>query len=287
MTSVHDETEYESMKLDLDHSKMIIDDTPIQFWFDDDSEPWFAATTFARVLGYIEPKHAIRHHIDTFLKKSLKDVLPCEHLPYNMRKQIVIREAGLWQLALKSRMRRARIISDWISSRVMPKVRLKGMCSTHCVRKDVLDRREPRFKEIQIVQALRLEFPDIPMQFNRTVSQVCRFRPDILLTLDTGIMIAVEVDEFQHHRISPESEFNRMAEIARNAPGIISFVRINPDQYIDPEGIRVRGMFELVDGGLRRCDSEFERRMTCLCKTVAKLVNGDAMPFVTRLFFSP
>lgn len=97
-----------------------------------DGNPWFVGNDVATVLGYKIPKDAVRAHVpdkDKFLVQ-LSDIQEGGDSPLsdNIKgsKIIIINEAGLYRLFLRSNMPNAEKFTDWVTSEVIPSIRKTG-----------------------------------------------------------------------------------------------------------------------------------------------------------------
>jgi hypothetical protein len=101
-------------------------------------------------------------------------------------------------------------------------------------------------KERAVVDMVIGSFPDFTWNIDRRVTDGCsKRRPDLLLDLGTHIII-VEIDENQHVTYDCSCENKRMMELSQDvAHRPIVFIRFNPDEYIDQNGINVKSCFKV------------------------------------------
>ena len=86
---------------------------------------WFVAKGVATVLGYSNPRDAIARYV----KENHKaDVVI--HDGRQNRKMIIIDEAGLYSLVLRSKLPKAEAFQEWVVSEVLPSIRNTGAYST-------------------------------------------------------------------------------------------------------------------------------------------------------------
>ena len=85
-------------------------------------ETFFVGKDVAKALGYSKPHNAIAMHVDE--DDSLKQGL----IDSKGRKQLAtfINESGLYSLILSSKLDRAREFKHWVTSEVLPQIRLTG-----------------------------------------------------------------------------------------------------------------------------------------------------------------
>ncbi|MFK0290311.1 Bro-N domain-containing protein [Streptomyces sp. NPDC090442] len=84
-------------------------------------DPWFVATDVARALGYVNPRDAIRKHVD----EDDKGVAFCDTLGGRQR-TATVNESGLYALIFGSKKEEARRFKRWVTSEVLPTIRKTG-----------------------------------------------------------------------------------------------------------------------------------------------------------------
>lgn len=84
-------------------------------------ETFFVGKDVATALGYSKPENAIAKHVDA----DDKSTTPIRGTAYETR-AIVINESGLYALILSSKLDRAREFKHWVTSEVLPQIRLTG-----------------------------------------------------------------------------------------------------------------------------------------------------------------
>ncbi|MBQ1241446.1 MAG: hypothetical protein IIY21_29485 [Clostridiales bacterium] len=111
-----------------------------------DNQPWFVGKDVAVALGYGKGNNdskAITHALDDHVDEEDK-----KHLSYDELKgyqnghlktfshygSIVINESGLYSLILSSKLKSAKKFKRWVTSEVLPAIRLKGEYRTDPVR---------------------------------------------------------------------------------------------------------------------------------------------------------
>ena len=100
-----------------------------------EGEPWFVGNDVASILGYKEPKNAVKAHVPEKDKSvvQLSDIQVGNEtiLPDHMKgvKITIINESGLYRLILRSNMPNAEKFSDWVTSDVIPSIRKTGSYS--------------------------------------------------------------------------------------------------------------------------------------------------------------
>ena len=90
------------------------------------NEPWFVGKDVAEALGYSQPAKAIREHVkDTHKGVSEMDT------PGGRQQIIIIDEAGLYTLVLRSKLPAAEAFQEWVVAEVIPSIRKTGSYSVN------------------------------------------------------------------------------------------------------------------------------------------------------------
>ena len=90
------------------------------------NEPWFVGKDVAEALGYSQPAKAIREHVkDTHNGVSEMDT------PGGRQQIIIIDEAGLYSLVLRSKLPAAEAFQEWVVAEVIPSIRKTGSYSVN------------------------------------------------------------------------------------------------------------------------------------------------------------
>ena len=84
-------------------------------------EVFFVGKDVAKALGYIDSQKAIRVHVDDEDKGGA--VLST---PGGNQKAIIINESGLYSLILSSKLEQAKSFKRWVTSEVLPQIRMTG-----------------------------------------------------------------------------------------------------------------------------------------------------------------
>lgn len=93
-----------------------------------EGQPYFVGKDVAELLGYSNPQKAMRDHIDSEDKvmgernvtPSIVDKIGREQYP------TLINESGLYSLILKSKLPEAKEFKRWVTSEVLPQIRMTG-----------------------------------------------------------------------------------------------------------------------------------------------------------------
>lgn len=92
-----------------------------------DDEVWFVGKDVATVLGYSNPRDAIRTHVFDEDKTNGVEILDSMGRTQN---PILINESGLYALIFGSRLESAQRFKHWVTSEVLPSVRKHGAYMT-------------------------------------------------------------------------------------------------------------------------------------------------------------
>jgi prophage antirepressor-like protein len=86
-------------------------------------ETFFVGKDVATALGYSAPRNAIAAHVD----KEDKTTAPIQCTGSNYKSKIVlVNESGLYALVLSSKLPQARVFKRWVTSEVLPQIRMTG-----------------------------------------------------------------------------------------------------------------------------------------------------------------
>ena len=86
-----------------------------------DSVLWFVGKDVATALGYTNPRDALRAHIDEE-DRGVSQIAT----PSGNQKMTVINESGLYSLILSSKLDGAKRFKRWVTSEVLPAIRIRG-----------------------------------------------------------------------------------------------------------------------------------------------------------------
>ena len=89
---------------------------------------WFKAKTIAEILEYTNTKEAVRYHVDSEDKTTLRDLISRDSkiLPQKNDHMIYINESGLYSLIMRSKMEKAKKFQKWVTKEVLPSIRKSG-----------------------------------------------------------------------------------------------------------------------------------------------------------------
>ena len=139
--------------------------------------------------------------------------------------------------------------------------------------------RNYKTKEKDVVDRIIQEFPDFTWVHDKKVADGCsRRRPDLLLDLGSHIII-IEVDENKHDTYECSCENKRLMELwqdLNHRP--IVFIRFNPDDYTNQEGVLVKSCWKLNKLGVmtikKTKENEWIERMLKLKQQIQHWVDN-------------
>ena len=94
----------------------------IRTMVDKKGEPWFVGKDVAKMLGYKKSRNALMAHVDADDKKDALIQGPLG----GTQKMTVINESGLYSLILSSKLEQAKEFKRWVTSEVLPQIRMTG-----------------------------------------------------------------------------------------------------------------------------------------------------------------
>ena len=129
--------------------------------------------------------------------------------------------------------------------------------------------RNYKTKEKDVVDRILQTFTNFTWVADKKVQDGCsRRRPDLLLDMGSHIII-VEVDENKHTDYECSCEHKRLMELSQDLqhrPTV--FIRFNPDDYKNQEGVLVKSCWKLNKLGVvqitKTKQNEWEERIECL-----------------------
>jgi hypothetical protein len=126
--------------------------------------------------------------------------------------------------------------------------------------------RNYKTKEKDVVDQIRQSFPDFTWVSDKKVQDGCsRRRPDLLLDMGSHIII-VEIDENKHTDYDCSCEHKRLMELSQDLQHRpIIFIRFNPDDYTNQEGVIVKSCWKINRLGIMQIqktkEKEWEERI--------------------------
>ena len=156
--------------------------------------------------------------------------------------------------------------SSWCETIGMKKY--NGYCLPCCIQvhPEIEVSRNYKTKEKDVVDRITQEFPHFTWISDKKVQDGCsRRRPDLLLDMGSHIII-IEVDENKHTDYDCSCEHKRLMELSQDLQHRpIIFIRFNPDNYTNQEGILVKSCWKLNKLGVMQItktkQKEWEERI--------------------------
>lgn len=99
-----------------------------------DGEPWFVAKDVAVILGYDNPRDAVRNHVYDD-DKGVEKI----DTPGGKQKFTIVNESGIYSLIFGSRKTDAKEFKHWVTSEILPSVRKYGFYATDDVLEQFLN----------------------------------------------------------------------------------------------------------------------------------------------------
>jgi hypothetical protein len=151
--------------------------------------------------------------------------------------------------------------------------------------------RNHKTKERNVVDCIKLMFPDLDWKEDRKVSCGCsQRRPDLFLDLATRVIV-VEIDENQHTDYDSNCETKRMMEISQDVGDRdIVFIRFNPDNY-KKDNVKITSCWGTDGNGLtivkKSKIKEWKQRTDTLNTQIQYCIDNpsDKMIDVVHLFY--
>ena len=86
-------------------------------------ETFFVGKDVAKALGYSNTRKALLDHVD---KEDRVDGVTIRDAIGRNQKTVLINESGLYALVLSSKLPQARVFKRWVTSEVLPQIRMTG-----------------------------------------------------------------------------------------------------------------------------------------------------------------
>lgn len=151
------------------------------------NQPWFVGKDVADILGYSNPQKAIRDHI----KDKHKTVN--ETFTVNGTAPVLIDEAGVYSLVMRSKLPKAEEFQEWVTSEVLPTIRKTGGYLTPEKVEEVLSNPDTIIKLATEIKNLRTENA-IQKQQIAEFKPVKEYVDTILSSTDTVTVTQIAAD---------------------------------------------------------------------------------------------
>ena len=141
--------------------------------------------------------------------------------------------------------------------------------------------RNYKTKERDVVDRITQTFTNFTWVSDKKVQDGCsRRRPDLLLDMGSHIII-VEIDENKHAGYDCSCEHKRLMQLSQDLQHRpIVFIRFNPDDYVDQEGILIKSCWKLNKLGVMKImktkEKEWKERIDTLKQQIQYWVENSA-----------
>jgi hypothetical protein len=98
-----------------------------------DGQLWFKAKGVALILGYVDARRAVHHHVRPHQKKKLEELKEAESasMDWQTRTSMYITSGGLFRLVMRSTKPFAEDFQDWVTDEVLESIRRYGRYDPH------------------------------------------------------------------------------------------------------------------------------------------------------------
>ena len=140
-------------------------------------------------------------------------------------------------------------------------------------------------KEKDVVDRITQTFTDFTWVADKRVQDGCsRRRPDLLLDMGSHIII-VEIDENKHTNYDCSCEHKRLMELSQDLQHRpIVFVRFNPDDYTNQEGLLIKSCWKLNKLGIMQImktkEKEWEERIDILKQQIQYWIDNPTQKMI-------
>jgi hypothetical protein len=141
--------------------------------------------------------------------------------------------------------------------------------------------RNYKIKENHIISKIKDKFPDLTWTCDKRydfapISCSSLRRPDMYCHFGCYVLI-IEVDENQHTGYDTICENKRLCELYQDFGRKLVFIRFNPDEYINIDGLKVESCFDYDKNGIchiqRNKYEDFNRRLEILYRHINEYTN--------------
>jgi hypothetical protein len=169
-----------------------------------------------------------------------------------------------------------------------------GYCLPCCIQicPEIEVSKNYKTKENHVVERITQTFIEFTWVADKKVQDGCsRRRPDLLLDMGSHIII-VEIDENKHTDYDCSCEHKRLMELSQDLQHRpVVFIRFNPDDYTNQEGVLVKSCWKLNKLGVmtipRNKQKEWEERIECLKQQIQYWIDNptDKTIEIVELFY--
>jgi len=170
--------------------------------------------------------------------------------------------------------------SEWCET-IVKSSKYNGYCLSCCIQlcPDIQVSRNYKTKENDVVNHIKHHFPEFTWVCDKRIKDGCsKRRPDLLLDMGYTIII-VEVDENRHNDYDCSCEHKRLMELSQDLNfRPITFIRFNPDEYTNNEGVIIKSCWKTNNSGLMQIkktkQKEWETRISILKEQISYWINN-------------
>jgi hypothetical protein len=147
--------------------------------------------------------------------------------------------------------------------------------------KDKPNARNYKTKENDVVGRIKQIFDNFTLVADKKVQDGCsRRRPDLLLDMGSHIII-VEIDENKHSMYDCSCEHKRLMELSQDLHHRpVVFIRFNPDDYTNQDGVLVKSCWKLNKLGVMQItkgkQQEWEERIETLKQQIQYWIDNSS-----------
>jgi hypothetical protein len=145
--------------------------------------------------------------------------------------------------------------------------------------------RNYKTKEKDVVDRILKTFTNFTWVHDKKIKDGCSLRrPDLLLDMGSHIII-VEIDENKHTNYGSSCETKRLMQISQDLyHRPIIFIRFNPDDYINEDGILIKSCWKLNKLGVMQIaktkQKEWEERIEILLQKIQYCIENPTKKMV-------
>jgi hypothetical protein len=179
--------------------------------------------------------------------------------------------------------------SDWCDTQVNNK-KYEGYCMPCFVNNpenaDKPGMRNYKTKELEVVNHIKKHFENYSWNFDKKIQDGCsKRRPDIFLDVGTHVLI-VEIDENMHSSYECSCENKRIMILSQDVGHRpITFIRFNPDGYIDFNGTKIRSCWSLSKLGVMTISNkkQWSERINKLIETIKHYIENNSEKIIDTI----
>lgn len=118
-----------------------------------EGKPWFVGREAAQRMGYTNPNKAVRDHVPARHRRGNDSFTPSELVELDPQ-TILISEAGLYRLIMRSNMPEAERFTDWVTEELLPSVRQDGYYVSSSITQEQFEQLKGELEAVDHVNGL-------------------------------------------------------------------------------------------------------------------------------------